>query len=247
MGYKHHKWALQQPVKGATRTLLLILSLKADENDICWGKNRTLAREVNVDKRTIQRSSLELQNLKLIEILKQYRNDGGQRENKFRILVDDGKLTLGHDANVIPLTAQRRPPSDTTVTPTTTTTEFSIEIPLQHHGDELLFPRGLTSEEAAQVGRIVESFSAEIAQQLLDEFAGKLRKGGFTTSPISWFNAIAKRAKNGDFYPALALEISKQRVKSAYSPKNLASATKTATPIGEKAIQSIKDTLKRKA
>lgn len=56
----------------------------------------------------------------------------------------------------------------------------------------------------------VSSFSFELAQQIVHEVGGVVLGGKKVNRPISYAGGIARKAKNGDFFPAEGLELEEQ-------------------------------------
>lgn len=69
------------------KTLIAIASFGSMDRD-CWPKQQTIATRINLSRQTTNISIRKLVGLGLVEATAQYRKDGGQRENRYRVLYD---------------------------------------------------------------------------------------------------------------------------------------------------------------
>lgn len=69
------------------KTLIAIASFGSMDRD-CWPKQQTIAARINLSRQTTNISIRKLVGLGLVEATAQYRKDGGQRENRYRVLYD---------------------------------------------------------------------------------------------------------------------------------------------------------------
>lgn len=223
-------WAREQTIKGGAR-FVLMLANRANPEYECWPRVSLIARDVGTTVRTVQRALRELERAGLVLSIPQFNPNGSRRANKYRLLNESMTQSFRPDGspppsppgqrNVIPLMSLRHHPGDTSVTTNTTVIEASNKTSQQHgDGMELILPNGLTSDEMEEALKIVKPFSSELAQRLLDEFAGKRQRGSFQVCGMSWFRAVAKRASAGEFYPALGLEIRKRRDAEAWRQRS---------------------------
>jgi hypothetical protein len=84
----------------------------------------------------------------------------------------------------------------------------------------LEYPKGLSAVEVQVAGGLMAAFSVELAQQLLDELAGRMAADTVRLAPLAYLRGLARRAKAGDFKPELALRVqdarqSRRRVEAA--------------------------------
>ena len=72
---------------------------------------------------------------------------------------------------------------------------------------KLEYPKGLSSSERNDAQRRLSGFPPELAQQLLDELAARLKAGTSPISPLVYLAGLIKRANAGKFVPQAALRI----------------------------------------
>jgi hypothetical protein len=77
----------------------------------------------------------------------------------------------------------------------------------------LEYPKGLSPSERADAQRRLTWLSPEIAQQLLDELAARLKAGTIRISPLVYLAGLIKRANAGKFVPEAALHVADARQK----------------------------------
>lgn len=75
---------------------------------------------------------------------------------------------------------------------------------------ELTYP-SLTSAERSVVVGLVQGFSLDMAQALLDELAGAMAAGRVKSSRTGYMRGMVKKANNGEFVPELGLSIADRR------------------------------------
>ncbi len=128
-----------------------------------------------------------------------------------------------------PLTRATGAP-DTGVTPRTTNRTIIESPPLQRddsapldsqtdgttgsgggYGDQLVYPKGLSETERAAVEMQLEPLPVELAQQLLDELAGRMAANAIHLTPLAYLRGLVRRAQTGEFTPEVALRVSAER------------------------------------
>lgn len=75
----------------------------------------------------------------------------------------------------------------------------------------LVFPKGLSEAERSSARRQLAGFPEALAQQLLDELAGRMAAGAIQVAPLAYLRGLVRRARQGRFTPELALRVSDQR------------------------------------
>ena len=112
------------------------------------------------------------------------------------------------------------------------------------------FPANFTDKERKGILRLLSDLDAETAQNIIDEVVGIRQKGQIRQSLISLASELAKRAREGDFIPALALEVEKRRERECRLLREREVAAKKRTvsiQTGKKALSEIKTLLKTSA
>ena len=129
-----------------------------------------------------------------------------------------------------PLTPVTGPP-DGGVTPRTTNRTIiesplppSASAPLKASGTQaavggggdrnpLEYPNGLLDQERRLAEGLLAAFPTVLAQQLLDELAGRMAGDSIRSAPLAYLRGLARRAKVGDFTPELALRVAGARTR----------------------------------
>lgn len=75
----------------------------------------------------------------------------------------------------------------------------------------LIFPPGLSDAKIVEAEKRLSGLPSELAQQLLDELAGRMAANTIRGSPLAYLRGLAKRAAKGEFTPELALEVAAKR------------------------------------
>lgn len=128
------------------------------------------------------------------------------------------------------------PPGGTSVTQTTT--EPSIESSQQPqqscsggNSSSLIFPKQLQPQEKQQAERYVSGFSLQLAQELLDELAGRLNSQAIRGSPLGYLRTLCNRARAGAFTPEIGIRVAVARHNEAerLSKLNALSVTHTTS------------------
>jgi hypothetical protein len=69
----------------------------------------------------------------------------------------------------------------------------------------LEYPIGLSAPETTAAKQQLAGLPVELAQELLDELAGRMASGGIRGSPLSYLRGLLARAKRGAFTPEAAV------------------------------------------
>jgi hypothetical protein len=77
----------------------------------------------------------------------------------------------------------------------------------------LEFPKGLSPSERADAQSRLARLRPELAQQLLDELAARLKAGTIRISPLVYLAGLIKRANAGTFVPEAGLHVADVREK----------------------------------
>ena len=158
------------------------------------------------------------------------RGDGSSTSNRYRLLIAGGdNMSPPRDAGVTPPGQVCQGDPDVPVTPRTTN-RIVIDPPRPGAGDEqrtdpadaesgsgarseLEYPKGLSPSERADAQSRLARLPPELAQQLLDELAARLKAGTIRISPLVYLAGLIKRANAGKFVPEAALQVADARVK----------------------------------
>lgn len=102
-----------------------------------------------------------------------------------------------------------------------------------HHVDDragtsaaLEYPGALSARETAAAERQLAGLPVELAQEILDELAGRMASGGIRSSPLSYLRALAARAQAGAFTPEVAVTVAAAREHRRRSESALEQATR---------------------
>ena len=223
-------WAWRQALTPTLKLILMALADAADDHGGCWPSVSTLAKKCTVSTRTVQRSLRVLIHSGLLIAETRQRRDGSSTSNRYRLLIAGGdNLSPPREAGDTRPGQGCRGNSDMPVIPGTTS-RIAIDPPQPEAGDErpmgsatdeggggcllkLEYPKGLSSSEHADAQRRLARLPPELAQQLLDELAARLKAGTIRISPLVYLAGLIKRANAGRFVPAAALQVADAREK----------------------------------
>jgi hypothetical protein len=223
-------WAWRQALTPTLKLVLMALADAADDHGICWPSVSTLARKCTVSTRTVQRSLRALIDRRLLIAEPRQRRDGSSTSNRYRLLIAGGdNLSLPREPGDTRPGQGCRGDPDMLVVPGTTN-RIVIDPPQPAASDEqridsatadsssgdylrLEYPKGLSPSERADAQRRLTRLSPEVAQQLLDELAARLKAGTIRISPLVYLAGLIKRANAGKFVPEAALQVADARVK----------------------------------
>jgi hypothetical protein len=223
-------WAWRQALTPTLKLVLMALADAADDQGVCWPSVSTLAKKCSVSTRTVRRSLRVLMDSGTLIAEARRRGDGSSTSNRYRLLIAGGdKMSPPRDAGVTRPRQVCQGDPDVPVTPGTTN-RIVIDPPQPGDGDEqrtdpadagsgsgayskLEYPKGLSSSERAEAQRRLTRFPPELAQQLLDELAARLKAGTIRTSPLVYLAGLIKRANAGRFVPEAALHVADAREK----------------------------------
>ncbi len=97
-----------------------------------------------------------------------------------------------------------------------------------------MYPKGLSETERVAAGQQLEPFPLELAQQLLDELAGRIAANAIHLTPLAYLRGLVRRAQTGDFTPEVALQVSAQRKRQRQTEAIL----RQAEAVHRKALQT---------
>jgi hypothetical protein len=221
-------WAWQQALTPTLKLLLMALADAADNQGVCWPSISTLAKKCSVSTRTVQRSLRVLIDSGLLTAESRRRRDGSSTSNRYRLLITEGdNLSPPRGAgDTLPSQGCQGDP-DVPVTPGTTN-RIVIDPPQPGAGGEqrtdpadaesgsgahskLEYPKGLSPSEGADAQGRLARLPPELAQQLLDELAARLKAGTIRVSPLVYLAGLIKRANAGRFVPEAGLRVADER------------------------------------
>ena len=222
--------AWQQALTPTLKPVLMALADAADDHGVCWPSVSTFARKCSVSTRTVQRSLRVLIDSGLLTAELRHCRDGSSTSNRYRLLVTGGdnlSPPRGAGDSVTSQGCQDDP--DVPVTPGTTN-RIAKDSPQPGAVDDqqidsvtadsssgdclrLEYPKGLSPSERADAQRRLTRLSPELAQQLLDELAARLKAGTIRISPLVYLAGLIKRANAGKFVPEAALHVADVREK----------------------------------
>jgi len=223
-------WAWQQALTPTLKLILMALADAADKQGVCWPSISTLAKKCSVSTRTVQRSLRALVDQGLLVAEARRRGDGSSTSNRYRLLIARGdNLSLPRDAGDTRPGRRCHGDPDAPVTPGTTN-RIVIDSPPPAAGDEqridsadvesgsglnlkLEYPKRLSPSERADAQKRLARFPQELAQQLLDELAARLKAGTIRISPFVYLAGLIRRANAGEFVPEAGLHVADAREK----------------------------------
>lgn len=221
-------WAWRQQLAPTAKLVLMSLADAADDHGVCWPSVPTVARKCGVSSRTVRRIMQRLIAHDLLIAEPRYRPDGSCSSNRYRLQLGGGdKMSPAPDRDdTFPCPVRQGPP-DTGVSPGTTkgTAKESPQPPkpdagpvvsesAESGGEELStleYPEGLSAGERDQARTKLAGLPADLAQQLLDELAGRMAVGAIQVAPLAYLRGLIKKAHVGEFTPEAALRVADTR------------------------------------
>jgi len=203
--------------------VLVVLADAANDQGVCWPRVSTIARQVGVTSRTVQRAIQLLIRRELITAEQRYRSDGSCSSNLYRLLLEGGdNLSPSPDCSDTATGHASQGPPDTRVIPGTTIGTIrepsqppASEIDTADRGggaaSDLVYPKDLLPAERAEAEAMLAVLQAPLNQQVLDEWAGIMAAGAIRVSPLGCLRALIKRAQAGSFTPERALRVAQAR------------------------------------
>lgn len=220
-------WAWRQSLAPTTKLVLMALADAADDHGICWPSVATLATKCSISTRTVRRTLQTLIILELLVAEPRYRPDGSCSSNRYRLQLRGGdKLSPAPDRDVTTPGRVRQGPPDTAVHPgTTRRTQKESPPPLPMESPSVIcksveggsewidleYPATLSAAERDGAAKRLAGLPAPLAQQLLDELAGRMVANAIRTTPLAYLRGLVKRAQVGAFTPEVALEFADRR------------------------------------
>lgn len=207
------KWAWHQPLPTTEKFVLLALADVADDVGICWPSIATIAERCAMSPRTVRRALRELISVVLIQSHSRHRGDGSTTSNRYCLNLGGDDPVSGAPVTEAPQEGRQDQRGPVTKVPPRTTTRTIIDptpppdtepTVAEVRGGELrklIFPSNLTPAECAEATRRLDRFPTILAQQLLDELNGRLRRGGIKTTPLAYLGGLINRARAGTFVP----------------------------------------------
>ncbi|MCC6208792.1 MAG: helix-turn-helix domain-containing protein [Gammaproteobacteria bacterium] len=222
-------WAWRQELAPTPKLVLLSLADAADDHGVCWPSVPTVARKCRISPRTVRRIILMLVALGLLFIETRLRPNESRTSNRYVLamrgdtvsrapVTDDS--TPGQRCQGAPDTHDRPRTTKRTVTepPPQDPESMSLAPVIVTSADpgggdlhDLVYPKDLIDAERAAVKTMLDGLPSELAQQLLDELAGRMASGKIHGSPLAYLRGLIKRARRGTFTPEAALRVAEIR------------------------------------
>jgi hypothetical protein len=220
MSIRAMNWVWGLNLRPSVKFVLIALADASDDDGCCWPSIPTIAKKTCLDDRSVQRILNKLKNQGLVQAQQRFRQDGSPTSNRYRL-----PLNTPGDKVSPPLPAERHdvaasasPPGDSDVT--LTTTEPSVESkPLLPNdvvpsgGGDFIYPKQLSPKEMELAKNRLKALPPELAQELLDELAGRLNANSVRSSPLSYLRSLVARAESGNFAPEAGVRVALARAK----------------------------------
>lgn len=241
--------ALELNLPQNLKMVMVVLAEFANEEKTCWPSIETIARRASTTSRNAVRILKALEELGMLKRKPRFREDGSQASSLYTLFPEaeaPGSPPSPPDngASSLPELSGGDAPS------VSLTTNKSSEETNNHHNAvvaDLIFPKNLDQSEQSLAAQLLTNIPDCHAQQLLDELAGRLRKGG-VQSPLGYLRSLVSCYRQELFTPELAVAIARERKarkaeKSAHESKP-ADPTRIAAPeVVARHIERLKATL----
>ncbi len=227
-------WAWRQQLTPTAKLVLMSLADAADDHGVCWPSVHTIARKCCISSRTVRRVIQTLVDRGLLEAEQRYRPDGSSSSNRYRLQQAGGdKMSPTPDRGDTHPGHVRQGPPDTGVSPRTAkgTVKESPQPPKPNTNpvdfesaesgcgelSVLEYPKGLSAGERGEVRKKLAGFPTDLAQQLLDEVAGRMAAGAIRVTPLAYLRGLIKKAHAGEFTPEVALRVAETRTRRRHA------------------------------
>lgn len=228
-------WAWQLRLKPTIKFVLMALADASDDDGYCWPSIPTLAKKTCLDDRSVQRIINRLKIDGLVNVQSRFRNDGSPTSNGYRLALNKpgDKLSPPTPAQCLDVVVPEPPAGGcyatlTTIEPNNESKQPqpSAELVSKGGGSPLIYPKQFSPKEIALATRNLEAFPPALAQELLDELAGRLNTHSVRGAPLSYLRSLIARAKAGTFEPEIGVRIALARQRD----KELAAQRQSVSP-----------------
>lgn len=226
------RWA-RKARAGKAKGMLLVLAEIANPTGYCFPSHAYLAESCELSESTVRRMIKLLASRKLLTIKRRFHKNGSCSSNAYLLAVGDPVNVKGR---VVSLTgrmsaAGQEACSSVTSPPVngeqeTTTEPVFYPTPLPpafgagataklkqtpgRGGGEFCFPKAVSEAQCRELEKRVAGLSREVAQQVLDELAGRMAMEQ-VRNPIRYCAALVASARRGEFQPELCVQVADQR------------------------------------
>ena len=167
----------------------------------------------------------------LLRTEKRFREDGSRTSNRYYLALNGGDKLSPASVTDDRTPGSRRPgPRDKHDKPRTingsvteppqpplteNTPIVSIKAEITDCGGgascQIEYPRGLSKPERAEARKKLEKLPEDLAQQLLDELAGRMEIDTIRVAPLAYLRGLVDRVPTGTFTPEASLRIADKR------------------------------------
>ena len=231
-------WAWGLPLKPSIKFVLLALADASDDGGYCWPSISTLAKKTCLDARSVQRILNQLKAQGFLRVERRHRPDGSPTSNGYRLALDPPPGKMSPPPGMLsPPPGTVSPPGDTGVTlivieppkeptpplPRRPTMESTANDAAAKQGTErggggeLIFPKALSPREVRLAKKRLAVLPSTLAQEILDELAGRLATHRIRGSPLSYLRALIARAQGGTFTPEVGVRVAQSRENGSMS------------------------------
>lgn len=115
----------------------------------------------------------------------------------------------------------------------------NVDLDNQVNSHQLIFPKQLTSDDILTAKLKLRVLDSHVAQQVLDELAGRLDEKKVNGSPQRYLQALIKAAKAGQFQPQAGVHVSRLRNSSARDEETLNQVKQTSKENAPEKIEAM--------
>lgn len=223
----------------AKKLLLLRLDFRSRNDQGCWPKVASLAKDLQCSKRTVQRLLKELEEDGYIVTRARFKSDGSQSSNVFCLTLAPASTSVASSAGTEPSTGCHpggvttvmggmsklsRGGGDKALAALEPPTEQSKELLQQRQArfPDLQMPQFDSDGERSAVLRFLQGVPQDHAQILLDELDSVVRQGKIRTTVAQWFRAVVDQYWNGRFVPSAGVDARNAQTKLEASERTRA-------------------------
>lgn len=214
-------WAWSQTLEPTPKLILMALADIADDTGRCWPKLQTLAKKCCVSTRTAQRWLRVFEKSGLLTVWRRY-NEADQRQisNEYMLHMHEQSIHLSdyqqstyqknHGEFSSKTPHLKRLNQVKALQPQESLAEPPIRPTRKLKSDTLRTPRELAPNEKYVIEELLKAVPQAQQQLLLDELRGAMAAKAIHTSLISWFRALAKKAREGGFSPTYTFSLNSE-------------------------------------
>jgi hypothetical protein len=232
MSLKVMSWAWTIALAPTPKLVLMALADEADDRGFCFPSQRRIAEKCNITERSVRRMIGVLASKQYLSVVQRFYKRA-RTSNGYQLAIDHSRTNcpgvpdtaIRGDRTVVSGGIGHGCPGapDNAVRVTTTYPVFNPTPLLQHgrdttpadlrlrsRGNDLCFPKALSTAQRQILAQQLIGLSIESAQQVLDELAGRMDATG-VRNPVAYCAKLVERHKRGEFQLEVGIAVARKR------------------------------------